>query len=73
MKTTVIGMGEIGSILASQMIEHGVMAPADLFVYDRNQYKCDALKKRFFDVQIAPNLEAGCTEGTIYFYLCSAS
>lgn len=69
MKTTVIGMGEIGSILASQMIEHGVMAPADLFVYDRNQYKCDALKKRFFDVQIAPNLEAAVQKAR-YIFIC---
>ena len=69
MKIAVIGLGEIGGMLVSQMIERCGAVQEELSLYDRNACKCDALRQQYPGVQAA----AGAVEaarGARYIFLC---
>lgn len=69
MKTAMIGLGEIGSILAAQLIERGGIAPGELSLYDRNDCKMEALLKQYPDVRGASG-PADAVRGARYVFIC---
>lgn len=69
MNIAVIGLGEIGSMLASQLIERCGIRPEALSLYDRNKCKRDALRRQHPGVRTAPGA-AEAVRGARYVFLC---
>lgn len=69
MNVAVIGLGEMGSMIVSRFIKHGLVLPSAVYVYDRNTDKREALE------QTCPGIHA---EGAVidavrqarYIFIC---
>lgn len=69
MKIAVIGLGEIGGMLVSQMIERCGAVQEELSLYDRNVCKCNALQQQYPGLHVAPGA-AEAVRGVRYVFLC---